>query len=651
MYAKNRYADGGAIGAAVYFDPTKPVSANNDIYNKYFGGYTQWYTSATDEKGNNVYNDTAWPYQPEGNATTNPVALLKQKDDRATSKTFIGNIEADYKVHGFEDLHLHANGGMDISTGHQTTDISPYSKGNYYYGSHGWNKMNTYNLSLNMYAQYMKDFNKIHHIDAMAGYEWQHFHKTTNWYSYGRYQSTNADASLAGTIYNAPTTETRYKTENYLVSFFGRLNYSLYDRYLLTFTLRDDGSSRFSKDNRWGLFPSVALAWKVKEESFLKNVDAISDLKARVGYGVTGQQEGIGDYTYFASYTLNGNHAYYPIGVNSDGSTYRPDAYNADLTWEKTKTFNAGLDFGFLKDRIVFNVDYYYRKTTDLINTVFVSAGSNFKNKVTSNVGSLHNEGIEFASTVRPVQNKDWRWELTYNLTYNHNVIDKLVGGNGDNYYIETGGISAGTGGNIQAHAVGHAASSFYVYQQVYDKNGKPLQNTFVDRNGDGVINSSDKYFYKKPAADVLMGFGSKVMYKDWDFSFNLRASINNYVYNDTQAGSCNVGASAVYYGSQYLSNRPWRNVNIGMTSPQTEQYFSDYFVQNASFLKCDNITLGYSFERLFGAKISGRAYATVQNVFTITKYKGIDPEVSGGIDNNLYPRPFVSVLGLSLNF
>lgn len=664
MIAKNRYADGGAIGAARYMDPTKPVSANTDLYNKYFGGYTQWYN------GTSTYLDPEWGISYNRNATSNPVALLKMKNDRATSKSLVGNIEADYKIHGFEDLHIHANLGADLSTGKQKTTTSPYSYSNSYFGYDGWSKQDSYNLSFNAYVQYLKDFAKIHHIDVMAGYEWQHFHNKTDWYGAGLYPATcgmtsdveNADGTtttvrLAGTPYDAPSAGTTlYKTENYLVSFFGRLNYSLMDRYLLTFTLRDDGSSRFSKGNRWGVFPSLALAWKFKDESFLKDVNWISDAKLRLGWGKTGQQEGIGDYTYIPVYTPNIDHAYYGAIKNADGSgvTFRPDAYNTDLTWEKTTTWNAGLDFSFFNDRWLLNLDYYYRKTKDLINSVYVSAGSNFRNKVTSNIGSLHNTGFELATTVRPIQSRDLNWELNYNFTYNKNKIDELVSGSGDNYVVETGGISAGTGGNIQAHAVGHAASSFYVYQQAYDKNGNPIQNTFVDRNGNGIIDSGDRYFYYKPAPDVTMGFGSKLTYKGWDFSFSMRASLGNYVYNDNLAGACNVGTGAIYTLG-YLGNRPTDAVKLGFTNPSTEQFFSDYFVENASFLKMDNITLGYSFNSLFrGAKykgISGRVYATVQNVFTITNYSGIDPEVPSGIDNSLYPRPFTTVIGLSLNF
>lgn len=506
-------------------DPTKPVTASdNQIYTKYFGGYTQWYSAAT-------YLDKTWVQTNNRNATSNPVALLELKDDRATSKSFVGNIEVDYAIHGFEDLHIHANGGADFSTGKQTTTISPYSVSNNYYGYDGWSKKDSYNLSFNAYAQYMKDFNEKHHFDVMAGYEWQHFHVKTDYNGWGMYPSTSEATlevvsedgqtktyePLAGTKYDAPTTETQYKSENYLVSFFGRLNYSLMDRYLFTFTMRADGSSRFHKDKRWGYFPSAAFAWKMKEESFLKNVNVLSDAKLRLGWGITGQQEGIGDYTYISTYTPNLAHAYYNIGLNN-GLTYRPDAYNPDLTWEKTTTWNAGIDLAFLNNRLEFNLDWYYRKTKDLINSVYVPAGSNFRNKVTSNIGSLHNTGFEFATTVRPIQTKDWRWEVTYNFTYNHNEIDELVSGSGDNYYVETGGISAGTGGNIQAHAVGHAASSFYVYQQAYDQNGKIIPNTYVDRNGNGYIDSGDRYFYYKPAADVLMGLGSKLIYKNWDF-------------------------------------------------------------------------------------------------------------------------------------
>ncbi len=647
MIAKNHYPD-GVVGAAVSMDPTKAVRSDYPIYKDYFGGYVQSFTSA-------AYEGAAdWLYMQKG--TSNPVATLNQNDSHATSKTFIGNIEADYSIHGFEDLHLHMNAAMDVSTGKQWYNRSRYSTAAYYYGYNGWNTSDTYNLQLSLYAQYMKDFGKDHHFDIMAGYEWQHFHKKTDWYGYGTYPANNTKYE-EGTHHEDPAelgTITKYETENYLVSFFGRLNYSLMDRYMLTFTLRADGSSRFNwmpgnKNQQWGYFPALALAWRMKEEPFLKNVNFLSDAKLRLGWGLTGQQEGIGDYTYIPVFKPNSNtHAMYP--VLGDGSTYRPQAYNPQLTWEKTTTWNAGLDLAFWNNRVEFTFDWYYRKTTDLINTVFVAAGSNFRNKVTSNIGSLHNTGFEFMTTVRPIQTKDWRWEVSYNFTYNHNEIDKLIGSDEEDYFIETGGGLTGTGGNVQAHTVGKPVSAFHVYQQVYDQNGKPILNTFVDRNGNGYLDGGDRYYYYKPAADVLMGLSSKLQYKNWDLGFSMRASLGNYMFNSTASGSSNVGSGAVYTNGN-LSNLRLASVQRGFTNVSQQQYASDYFVENASFLKLDNITLGYSFEKLFGAPLSGRVYATVQNVWTITNYSGIDPEVASGVDGDIYPRPMTTIVGVSLNF
>ena len=640
MYSKTSYASTSAIGTAVSMDPTKPVYMNDDFYKQHFGGYFQ-YHSVVDR------GDTVWGFSPNSLATRNPMHYLNEASDKGKGKELTGNIELDYKIHGFEDLHLHMNAGMDLKSGKSNKNYSRYYYDNYYYGSQGWNTQDTYNLSLNLYAQYLKDFAKIHHIDVMGGYEWQHFNKETDYYYYGTYPETSIEH--AGEIYK-PSENTLYKTENYLVSFFGRFNYSLLDRYLFTFTIRDDGSSRFHKDQRWGVFPSAALAWKIKEESFLRDVKAINDMKLRLGWGKTGQQEGIGDYSYFASYTTNGIGAYYPLV--GDGLTYRPDAYNAALTWEKTTTYNVGLDLGIANDRFTASIDYYYRKTTDLINTVTVAAGSNFRNKVTSNVGELHNQGLEFSLTYRPIVTKDWRWEIGYNLTYNDNKIDKLVASNDPGYKILHGGLAVGDSGSdgIQAWAVGHPVSAYYTYQQVYDKNGQPVEGEFVDRNGDGIINSNDRYFYKKADADVLMGFTSKLIYKNWDFSFSLRASLGNYAYNAVEAGSSNVDVERLYNGSSW-HNVPTMVLEKKWNYVSTEDGLSDYFIQNASFLKCDNITVGYSFEKLFKLPISGRIYATAQNVFTITKYKGIDPEINGGYDGNIYPRPFTGVLGLNLNF
>ena len=633
MIAKTRYANTSAVNAAVWMDPTQDIYDSRDEY-KNFGGYFQWTSNGA------ALNDPNWPLTYNTLATKNPVALLDQQDDNATSKTFIGNAEFDYKVHGFEDLRLHMNLGADYSTGKQTTIISPYSSTNHYYGWDGWTETDKYNLLFTAYAQYMKDFNEAHHFDIMGGYEWQHFHREGMSNGWGYYQDTHNEKAGQKTEHNANNNP--WATENYLVSFFGRANYSLLDRYMLTATVRYDGSSRF-KDH-WALFPSFAFGWRIKEEAFLQDVEALSDLKLRLGYGQTGQQEGIGDYNYFASYNVNtAVDSFYPLIGN--GQLNRPNAYNNNLTWETTTTYNAGLDFGFWNGRLTGNIDWYYRETTDLLNTVSVAAGSNFRNQVMSNIGSLKNTGIEASINWKAISNNDWLWDLGFNLTYNENEITELVDGD----YQLTGGISSGTGNMCQAHAVGHPAGSFYVYQQVYDKNGLPIEGAVVDRNGDGTITTADKYLYKSPSAPWTAGFTSKLMYKNWDFSFSLRASFDNYVFNDLEAGASNISSSQVLAQSGYLSNRP---LNVLEKAWQTYDWvLSDYFVQNGSFLKCDNITLGYSFDKLFGAKIGGRVYATASNVFTITNYKGIDPEVAGGIDNSLYPRPFTALVGLSLNF
>ena len=640
MLANTRYADQGAIGAAVAMDPTQPVRSADARYNN-FGGYFAWTQEGS------ALKDPTWPLTQNGQATRNPLALLHLKDDHARSQSFVGNLELDYQIHGFEDLRLHMNFGGDFSTGKQTTLTSPACPSGMYYGWDGWDKTDKYNLSYNAYAQYYKDFNEKHHFDIMAGYEWQHFHRQGTNEGWGTVPATN-------TGYNAtdPTKNRynynfkRWKTENYLVSFFGRANYSLLDRYLFTATFRYDGSSRF-KDH-WALFPSFAFAWKVKNEKFLKDVDWLSDLKLRLGYGQTGQQEGIGDYNWFVAYNMNdATGSYYPI--IGEGQIARPFATNKDLTWETTETYNVGLDFGFFNQRLSASVDYYYRKTTDLLNVVNVSAGSNFNNRVMSNIGSMENQGVEVALNWKALQTRNWFWDLGLNVTYNHNEITDIAA-NGDGTPIATGGISSGVGNTCQAHAKGHPASSFYVYQQVYDEKGLPLEGVYVDRNADGKITTADKYFYKSPMAPWTLGFNSKLQYKDWDFGFSLRASFNNYVFNDQEAGGSNM---ATVWSYNYLGNRQKQVIEKNWQT--WDNVLSDYFVQNASFLKCDNITLGYSFHNLLGGHkysgVNGRAYVAANNVFTITKYKGIDPEVMGGIDNNLYPRPFTMMVGLQLNF
>ena len=644
MWTKNRYADGEAIKAARQFDPTQPVYASG--YDN-FGGYYQWLDDGT------ALNDSSWPKTYYSLATKNPVSILNLKNDRAISRDFLGSADVDYKVHGFEDLRFHVTAGVDVAKGRQVTDVDPASPQAIYYGSYGWESQLKRNMQLSAYAQYYHDFNDKakNHFDIMAGYEWAHFwHNTKNAY-WSYYPSTNRDATLAGKQRNyAPY---YYATENYLVSFFGRANWSLMDgRYMVTATVRNDGSSRFKE--HWATFPSFAFAWRVNEENLFKQIDWLSDLKLRLSWGMTGQQEGIGDYNYFAIYEMNtGNESTYPISGN--GSLARPKAYDPNLKWETTTSYNVGLDWGILKQRLTGSVDWYYRKTTDLLNSATVPAGANFRNQVMSNIGSMYNMGVETSLHWLAVNAKDFNWTMDYNFTYNYNKITNLNGGNDPDYFVPTGGISAGTGGNIQAQHVGNAVNSFHVFQQAYDKNGKPLEGVVVDRNGDGKITDADKYYYKAPAAPVTMGFASRFEYRNWDLGFALRASLGNYVYNDAFASTSNMSNSEIYVKSKFLVNRPTDVVADNWLSTETTSIQTDYWVQNASFLKMDNVTLGYSFANLLKQGswngITGRIYGTVNNVFCLTKYKGLDPEVFNGIDNNLYPRPISFILGLNLNF
>jgi tonB-linked outer membrane protein, susC/ragA family len=644
MWTKNRYADGEAIKAARQFDPTQPVYASG--YDN-FGGYYQWLDDGT------ALNDSSWPKTYYSLATKNPVSILNLKNDRAISRDFLGSADVDYKVHGFEDLRFHVTAGVDVAKGRQVTDVNPASPQAIYYGSYGWETQLKRNMQLSAYAQYYHDFNDKakNHFDIMAGYEWAHFwHNTKNAY-WSYYPSTNSDATLAGKQRNY--VPYYYATENYLVSFFGRANWSLMDgRYMVTATVRNDGSSRFKE--HWATFPSFAFAWRVNEENLFKQIDWLSDLKLRLSWGMTGQQEGIGDYNYFAVYEMNtGNESYYPIA--GDGSLARPKAYDPNLKWETTTSYNVGLDWGVLKQRLTGSIDWYYRKTSDLLNSATVPAGSNFRNQVMSNIGSMYNMGVETSLHWLAVNAKDFNWTMDYNFTYNYNKITNLNGGNDPDYFVPTGGISAGTGGNIQAQHVGNAVNSFHVFQQAYDQKGKPLEGVVVDRNSDGKITDADKYYYKAPAAPVTMGFASRFEYRNWDLGFALRASLGNYVYNDAFASTSNMSNSEIYPKSKFLVNRPKDVVADNWLSTETTSTQTDYWVQNASFLKMDNVTLGYSFANLLKQGswngITGRIYGTVNNVFCLTKYKGLDPEVFNGIDNNLYPRPISFILGLNLNF
>ncbi len=648
-YSKTKPGGTDAIGLATRMDPTRPVRSNDPRYEN-FGGYWQW------TKEGDFYNDPTYPYTFLDNSPNNPVEKIDNYTFYKKANVLLGNIEFDYKIHGFESLRLHMNIAGDYSDGGEYTSNNPKSTYGYYYGGSGENKEKKYNLIYTAYAQYMKDFTENHHFDIMAGYEYSRMkYWGGSWYrDYYPMTNTGEDevdgekVPRAGKIHSQSNPE--WKGQTVLVSWYGRANYTLMDRYLFTFTARYDGSSRFADGHRWGFFPSAAFAWRLKDESFLKNVDIISDAKIRVGWGKTGQQNTGREYytpVYKVTTDIANSHYLYPIGPNTTGVLYQPLVYNNDLTWETTTTWNFGVDFGMWNQRLTLAFDAYHRKTTDLLCTPTIPGGMNFDNAMMLNAGSLKNTGIEIAVTGRPLQTKDWFIEVGANVAYNKNKITELYGGRD---MIEAG-MTVGTDSKVTYHKVGEPANSFWVYQQVYDQSGRPIQGVYVDRNADGTIDDNDRYFYKNIAAPWTGGFNFKVSYKDWDLGTNFRFSLGNYVYNDIVQGKMNSTVMANPGGfyensTNDIINLKWSSYNYPL---------SDYFVQNASFLKCDNITLGYNFDKLFKTNayhgLSGRIYASCSNVFTVTKYKGLDPEQTSGKEGSVYPRCRTFLLGLNLNF
>ena len=644
-YAYSKTNPGGqeAISMATRMDPTRPVTSSDEMY-KNWGGYWQW-TKPVSEY------DPTFPYARNDDAPKNPVELIDNYTFNKDAHVLLGNFEADYKIHGFEDLHLHMNLAGQYSYGAEHTNNLPKSTYGFYYGGIGENQEKRYNVQATAYAQYLKDFNKDHHFDIMAGYEYSRMkYWGDSWnksYYPNTYEGTDDDGNaLAGKIKS--DTNDYWKGQVILVSWLGRMNYSFRDRYLLTVSARYDGSSRFADGHRWGFFPSAAFAWKINSEPFLKDVKSISDLKLRLSWGQTGQQDTGMEY-YTPTYVHGTNNLYtYPIGSGNDGTLWKPLTYNEDLTWETTTTYNIGLDFGMWNQRLTMSLDVYKRKTTDLLCKPTIPAGMNFDNTMMLNAGEVDNTGFEFSINGKIIQTNDWFFELGMNAAYNKNKVSELYGGRDK---IEAG-LYVGQNMGLTYHKVGEPANSFFVYQQVYDADGRPVMGSYVDRNADGLIDDNDRYFYKNIAAPWTGGFNIKLGYKNFDLGTNFRASFGNYVFNDIVQGKMNT--SVLYNGSKgYYENSTMAIVKNGWTSYNYP--LSDYFVQNASFLKCDNITLGYSFENLFKCGkyegISGRVYASCSNVFTITNYEGLDPEQPSGLESSVYPRCRTFLFGLNLNF
>ncbi|MCF8318707.1 MAG: SusC/RagA family TonB-linked outer membrane protein [Sphingobacteriaceae bacterium] len=632
---KSRFADQGAIGSAVYFDPTKPVFTTPPNYVGAFGGYYEWLDPTNATTGLAAL------------APKNPLALLDLKQDNGTAKRSIGNLELDLKMPFLTDLRAHANIGYDIADGSGTVVIPEYAASSFKRFSNKSGVNNKYkqtrtDLLMEYYLAYNKELPSIDSkLDVVAGWSYQQF-KTKN-YNY-------TDNTFDGTVVNTPNFAFDIP-ENRMLSMYGRINYAFKGRYLLTASVRRDGSSRFSEENRFAIFPSAAFAWKVSDESFLKNSKVISDLKLRLGYGVTGQQEGIGNYDYLSYYNYSSNQSMYQFG-NTFYNMYAPGGYYGARKWEQTETYNLGLDFGVLANRISGSVDVYLKKTSDLLNNITQSAGANFSNQVVANVGNMENKGVELNLNGQVIRNSNFTWDLGLNATLNKNTITKLTIAPDPNYPGNTfGGISGGTGNTIMINSVGYNRGSFYVLQQVYNAAGKPIEGLFVDRNGDGTINNKDLYQYKSADPKAFLGLTSNFTYKKWNAGFIMRASIGNYMYNNQY--SSNGRYNAISSLPTYLGNASINYLDTkfdGITGG-VNQLLSDYYVQNASFLRLDNLNIGYNVGNLLAGKASMRINASVQNVFTITKYKGLDPEIGGGIDNNFYPRPRIVALGLNLDF
>jgi TonB-linked SusC/RagA family outer membrane protein len=633
-----RFGNQSAIGGAVTFDPTQPIYTKSPR----FGGYYEWLDPTALTGLQNL-------------AGRNPVGLLNQNISRGKPQRSIGNIQLDYKLHFLPDLHVKVNAGYDYSKGAGSTFVPDSAAASYIAGGTGGQnnpyKQTTINTVFEAFLNYTKDLKSIKsHLDLVGGYSYNDY--LTKVYNYASFYANGS--KVVGTDPTFPFD----KPEHTLLSYFGRLYYTFEDRYLLTATVRRDGSSRFAPGNKWGWFPSVAFAWKIKDEAFLRNSGALSDLKLRLGYGITGQQDGIPNYGYLASYSLSNPNAAYQFGdVYYQG--YRPSGYNPSLTWEQTATSNIGLDYGFLDNRISGSIDVYEKKTSHLLNTIPQPAGSNFEAFFIANVGNMTNKGVEFNINAQPIRRPGLVWDLGFNITYNENKITKLTVIPGDTNYIgfPSGNIAGGIGGQFAfMNSVGSPKNTFFLYQQVYDKSGKPIEGVFVDQNKDGLINQKDQYRGKSADPKVFLGFSTNVSVNKWSAGFVLRASIGNYDYNNIWSQTGNL---AQIKGNTVLYNASTNYLTTGFKGGDGHQMLSDYYIQNASFLRMDNINVGYNAGKILHGQASLRLNLSVQNVFVITNYKGLDPEIAAaastlgnpGIDNNLYPRPRTIALGLNLGF
>jgi len=564
-------------------------------------------------------------------APTNPVALLNEQNDTSEVRRFVGNAKVDYKLHFLPSVTATVNLGYDISNANGRNIVSPNMPsssltwdGSYYkYDNQNYNKL------LDAYLTFNKEFG-LHNLNVVAGYGYQYF----NTYKY----TFDSELQEQGN----PQYQFVDRDHFALLSYYGRFNYNYDNKYILTGTLRADASSKFDEGEKWGYFPSVAVAWNMSNEEFLKGSSFVNDLKLRAGFGQVGNVSGLPNFLYMTRYDISQSTAYYQIG-SQFYQTYRPAPLSKGLKWEIAETLNVGLDYSLFKNRIYGSVDVYQKRTKDLIANVYVDPFTNFGNMINKNIGDMENKGIEFSINADIIKSKDIDLRVGYNIALNDNTITNL---STDNY---VGGIDGGTGNNIQIHREGYAPYSFYVYKQIYDANGRPIEGAYEDLNGDGVINDKDRYIHKDPYADITMGFNAFFRYKNWDLAASARANIGNYAYNNV-ASAKGYSRRATGNGQNYLSNVHRDYYNAGFTQITDTNLLSDYYIEDASFLRLDNITLGYNLkEPIKGMDV--RLYGAVQNVAVFTDYKGLDPEMFGGIDKDFYPRARTFVFGLNVKF
>ena len=632
VQTNNRFANGGAIGSAVSFDPTQAVYASNK-----FGGFFEWLQADKN---------------PIDLANRNPLALLNLRNNTSTVNRFIGNVQLDYKMHFFPDLHVLVNVGTDVAKGKGNDNIDSLSATNYKTGGRRtyYEQQKTNNLA-DVSLFYAKELTSLNsRVDLLVGHSYQEFiTEVTNFPSLS--YRTIVDPAKPGKKDTIAGSEPTFLTDRPLYrleAYFARLNLTIANNYLLTASLRRDASSKFSKENRVGYFPAFAAAWKLREQ-FFGNTNKVTDLKLRVGYGITGQQDGIGYYSYLPRYSVSNASATYQFG-NTFYSYLRPEGYDPNIKWETTTTSNVALDFGFFNNRLFGSVDVYFKKTKDLLSTVPVAPGGNFVNQITTNVGNIENKGVEFTLNTVPIRNADLTWEFGFNYTYNKTRITNLLKQSDPNFKgIDVSGIGGGTGNNIGKFAVGYAPYIFNVYKQVYDKaTGAPIEGLYEDLNRDGQVNNDDRYFYKKPAPDVLLGINSQVQYRKFTAGIAAHGSFGNYLYNNFNSGSGVI--RSLKNPLNFIGNA---GRNFLETRFDNNQMLTDYYIENASFLRLDNINFGYNVGRVLRDKANLRLTATAQNVFVITKYSGLDPENASdsGVDGNIYPRPRVFSLGLNFDF